>query len=65
MQQWKSSIFYVVHAATAAMQWFGKHTSRTEMLFSVQSVPRGYKKDKKDHLRQLSGEILWRWQSND
>jgi hypothetical protein len=53
----KSGFFYVVRAATVAMQRLGKHASSTiERLFSAWSVPMGYKKDKEDRLSQLRFE---------
>jgi hypothetical protein len=35
----EESVFCGVHAATVAMQWFSKHVSTTEAVFSVWSVP--------------------------
>jgi hypothetical protein len=38
----EESVFYVVRAATIAMQWFGKHVSKIEAVFSAWSVRRLY-----------------------
>jgi hypothetical protein len=46
---WKRGVFYVVRAATVAMQRRGKHGSTTtEGLFSGWSVPRSYLEDNWD-----------------
>jgi hypothetical protein len=36
-------VFYVVRTATVFIQWFGKHVSTTEAVFSAYSVPKVYK----------------------
>jgi hypothetical protein len=40
-------VFYGVRAATFAMQWFGKHISTIETVFSVWSLPRLYSESRK------------------
>jgi hypothetical protein len=52
VRQWAGEIvvtglvFYEVLTATVAMQWFGKHVSTIEDVFSVESVQRSYLKNK-------------------
>jgi hypothetical protein len=38
----EGSVFYVVRAVTVSMQWFGKHISTIEAVFSAWSVRRLY-----------------------
>jgi hypothetical protein len=39
----RRSIFYIVRAATIAMQWFGKHVSTIEAVLSAWSMPKIYR----------------------
>jgi hypothetical protein len=36
------TVFYAVYAMTVARQWFGKHISTTEAMFSVWSMQQLY-----------------------
>jgi hypothetical protein len=51
------TVFYGVHAATVAMQWFGKLVSITEAVFSAGSVQRSYLKNKWCYDSVLSSEF--------
>jgi hypothetical protein len=44
-QQWKNGASYVVRAVTVAMQRRAKHSSTTEAVFSMWSVPGDYLED--------------------
>jgi hypothetical protein len=44
-QQQRGRVFYVVFAATVAMQWFRKHASTIEAVFLAWSLPRSYLED--------------------
>jgi hypothetical protein len=51
------TVFYGVRAATVAMQWFGKHVSKMEAVFSAGSLQRSYLKNKRRYSSVLSSEF--------
>jgi hypothetical protein len=50
----RENVFYEARAATVAMQWFGKHVSTREVVFSVGSVQKSYLKNKRRYSSALS-----------
>jgi hypothetical protein len=53
----QQTVFYGVRAATVAMQWFGKHVSTLEAVFSVGSVQKSYLKNKRRYTSVLSSGL--------
>jgi hypothetical protein len=56
----RESVFYGVRAANIAMQWFGKHVSTIETVFSMGSVQRNYLKKKRHYDSVLSSREVRR-----
>jgi hypothetical protein len=43
----RKTVFYEIHTATVAIQWFSKHASTINTVFSAWFVPRNYLEDKR------------------